>query len=130
MPDSIDLPSDKPSGSSSPESGWLRDMPTTPPAAEASGNATLAQGTPIAATVPPGTVFGGYELIGELARGGMGVVYVSRQIALNRPVALKMILAGQFASAAEVHRFRGEAEKAASLDHPNIVPIYEVGEQQ
>ncbi len=70
----------------------------------------------------------GYDLQGELGRGGMGVVYRAVQRALNRPAAVKMIRSAEWATPDERRRFRWEAEAAAALDHPNIVPIYEVGE--
>jgi serine/threonine protein kinase len=105
------------------------------------GRARVAR--PIDSTVPAGDAaddpgararsiryFGDYELMEIIAEGGMGVVYKARQVSLDRVLALKMVRAGRFATPDDLQRFRLEAEAAAHLDHPHIVPIHEIGEYE
>lgn len=94
----------------------------------ASGADPVTCGSPTASAASLPQCFGGYELLEIIARGGMGVVYKARQKSLNRIVAVKMLLSGQFAEPKFVQRFRAEAEAVAQLQHPNIVVIHEIGE--
>jgi Protein kinase domain len=95
-----------------------------------SSDATIAHPQAASTPAPGAGDFGAYELLGEIARGGMGIVFRARQVRLNRLVALKVVLSGSFAGEAEIRRFYQEAEVAAGLDHPGIVPVFEFGEHQ
>ena len=96
--------------------------------ATGAGDATPADRTDSAPAHRPAPTIPGYEILGELGRGGMGVVYRARQVRLNRPCALKMILAGAHAGPEAAVRFLAEAEAVARLQHPNIVQIHHIGE--
>ncbi|MGH9677916.1 MAG: serine/threonine-protein kinase, partial [Candidatus Acidiferrum sp.] len=98
------------------------------PLAKAEASTQLPPAKPVVIPNPESLRIAGYQVLGVLGRGGMGVVYKARQIKLNRLVALKMILSGHHADSAELERFRGEAESIGCMQHPNIVQVYEVDE--
>ncbi len=137
VPAAVAVPAGPPSADATVDRPPASRAPTTPPAAAADpgANGTVPDNT--AATVdrphPPAVgpvAVPGYEVLGELGRGGMGVVYKARQVGLKRLVALKMILAGAHAGESELARFRSEAAAVARLQHPGIVQIHEIGEYE
>src|SRR4051794_14539450 len=110
--------------------GVFGPEPGPGPLARPDGDDTVHDDSPRAPSPAARTAIPGYEILGELGRGGMGVVYRARQLRLNRVVALKMILSAGHAGDAERRRFQIEAEATARLKHPNLVQVYEIGEHE
>jgi WD40 repeat protein len=127
-PPSASVPPDPSGGAQKPvsEPQGTTEITPQPPGVLALTGAESPE--PPAPREPPLPTVEGYEVLGELGRGGMGVVYQARHILLNRPCVLKMILAGNYADARAIARFRAEAEAVARLQHPNVVQIHHVGE--
>jgi serine/threonine protein kinase len=129
------LPETVPSAPSAPKTNPTEGGQNSPNEAKTADRRTTPQGSTVAFNVEGGSAevtpaIPGYEILGVLGRGGMGVVYKAREIALERLVALKVVTTGLHASEEQLARFRSEARAEARLQHPNIVQVHAVGEHE